>query len=93
MPGTFVTFVPTSEETRPLPWMSWIRCGPGVGSSGVPGSSPAVTVVPAEFVAFGTPEVKSAALLSVSIIAPVRASAVELLRPGAAAVSTFAVAP
>jgi hypothetical protein len=44
-------------------------------------------------VAFGTPELKSAALLSVSASAPERARAVVLDRPAAAAVSTFAVAP
>ncbi len=57
------------------------------------GSSPAVTVVPAVLVAFGTPEVKSTELLSVSTSAPLRAAAVVLLRPGAARVSTLAVAP
>ncbi len=45
------------------------------------------------FVAFGTPEVKSSELLSVSASAPERASAVVLVRLGAAAVSTFAVEP
>src|SRR5262245_49206214 len=70
-----------------------MRTVPGVGSVGPPGVSVAVTVTPAVFVAFGTPEVKSAELLSVSTIAPLRASAVVLVRPGAASVSTLAVAP
>ncbi len=68
-------------------WACLSACSVGV-LVGVSVMSSADTVVPALFVAFGTPEVKSTELLSVSIIAPVRALAVVFVSSGAASVST-----
>ena len=35
MPGTLVTVSPSSGESQPAPWMSWMRSGPGRAGAGV----------------------------------------------------------
>ncbi len=99
MPGTLVTLWPTIGKIRPGA-LDVVKAAGGAGGrgggssrSGPPGHSPAGTVVPAVLVAFVTPEVKSTGVVVVSTSEPLRAAAVVLLRPGAARVSTLAVAP
>ena len=62
MPGTFVTASPSLGDTKPPPWMSWMRSGPG---SPVPVPSPPGLAAPG----VGAPAAKSVALLSVSAAA------------------------
>lgn len=74
-PGTPVTALPSSGETRVVPWMSWIRTVPGsVGLPGSPGSSPPPEVSPAAFTGDGAAAVRSAALSSVSANEAARAT-------------------
>jgi hypothetical protein len=83
MPGTRVTVWPLSGETRVVPWMSWIRVVPGsVGSGvGVGSGVPPPGVCPAASTGVGAPEVRSAALSSVSAREAPRATEAVLLAP------------
>lgn len=75
MPGTPVTALPSSGETRLAPWMSCTRTVPGsVGLPGSPGSSPPPEVSPAAFTGVGAPADRSAALSSVSAREAARAT-------------------
>ena len=88
MPGTLVTASPLWGETQLVPWMSWMRSGPGwprrrhrrreLPSLAAPG--------------VGVPAVKSVALLSVSA-ALERATDWVLEAPVAGAVSLMAAVP
>ncbi len=74
-PGTPVTALPSSGETRVMPWMSCTRTVPGsVGSPGSPGSVPP-DVSPAALTGVGAAADRSAALSSVSASEDARATA------------------
>src|SRR5262245_57178377 len=85
MPGTDVTCCPTSGERCAAPWMSWMNALVGGGGGGPP--------LPVELRGFGVPAVKSTELLSVSVPASERRSAVVFERPGAGLVSELLAAP
>ena len=79
-PGTFSTVLPSCGETQDVPWMSWMRSGPG----------PLPPPPAPEFSGVGAATVKSAALSSVS--GPVRCTDVALV-VAAAAVPSCTTAP
>src|SRR4051794_11107696 len=69
MPGTLLTVCPFCGEIQDVPWMSWMRSGPG-------SSPPPPSLVP-EFVGVGADELKSVELSSVS--APLAARWVDVV--------------
>lgn len=73
-PGTPVTDVPSSGETRVVPWMSWIRTSPGSVGPGSSGSCPPPDVSPLVLTGVGAPAARSAALSSVSASEAARAT-------------------
>src|ERR1700712_2704915 len=83
-PGTSVTESPSSGETNDVPWMSWIRAGPGSGAG--QGGGP-LTGLAAPGVGSWTVKLESVAG------AAVRPAAVVLDRAGAAPPSAIAAVP
>src|ERR1700749_4792926 len=88
MPGTLVTASPLWGETKLVPWMSWMRSGPGWPVPPVP--PPVLPSLAAPGV--GVPAVKSLALSSLSG-ALERATDWGLEAPVAGAVSLIAAVP
>ncbi|CAM5269635.1 hypothetical protein SBADM41S_12359 [Streptomyces badius] len=85
MPGTPVTAVPSSGETRVAPWMSWIRTSPGSVGPGSSGSWPPPDVSPFALTGVGAPAERSAALSSVSASEAARATDAVAEAPGTGA--------
>src|SRR5262249_37848317 len=88
MPATLATAWPTFGERWAAPWISGMRTGGGVGGGGGEGGGGAGGEgegdTPPLLRGVGAPAVKSAALLSVSVLPlPARSAAVVLARPGA----------